>query len=83
MVMPSWAPESWVDSDRSAASVPPAPGSPASAACSIADRSTVTKANSAATNAPHAAIRAKLSTTRSTWVTMRHHAGLGTGGAQD
>ena len=55
-VMPTWAPESWVDSDRSAASTPLAPASPSAASCSTRDRSTVTNANSAATKTPQAAM---------------------------
>ena len=53
-VMPTWAPESCVDSERSAASTPMAPESPSAASCSTRDRSTVTNANSAATKTPHA-----------------------------
>ena len=53
-VMPTWAPESCVESDRSAASTPMAPESPSAASCSTRDRSTVTNANSAATKTPHA-----------------------------
>ena len=52
--MPSWAPESWVDSDRSPARTPMAPRSPAAARCSTGPRSTVTRLNSAATNSPQA-----------------------------
>jgi hypothetical protein len=57
MVMPSWAPLSWVESERSAFSVPAAPLSPAAAPRSTVARSTVTKENSAATKTPHANIR--------------------------
>ena len=57
-VMPTWAPESWVDSERSACCTPRAPSSPSAAARSTLGRSTVTKENSAATNRPQAATRA-------------------------
>ena len=59
-VMPTCAPESWVDSDRSAFWTPAACASPASAARSTAPRSTVTNANSAATNTPQARISSRL-----------------------
>ncbi len=55
-VMPTWAPESCVERLRSAASTPFAPVSPSAAACSTRDRSTVTNANSAATNTPQRTI---------------------------
>ena len=57
-VMPTWAPESWVDSERSASWTPRAPSSPSAAARSTLGRSTVTKENSAATKSPQAATRA-------------------------
>ena len=56
MVMPTCAPESWVESVRNAARIPLAPVSPSAASCSTLDRSTVTNENSAATNTPQAAI---------------------------
>ena len=57
-VMPTWAPESCVDSERSASWTPRAPSSPEAAARSTLGRSTVTRENSAATNRPQAATRA-------------------------
>ena len=51
-VMPTWAPESWVDSERSACCTPRAPASPSAGGLLDRDRSTVTKENSAATNTP-------------------------------
>src|SRR3954447_22292895 len=56
IVIPTWAPESWVESDRSACWTPRAPVSPAAAAWSTLRRSTVTNENSAATKTPHARI---------------------------
>src|SRR6478735_9046437 len=56
IVMPTWAPDSWVDRERSAFCRPWAPLSPAWAAWSTWPRSTVTKENSAATNTPQARI---------------------------
>ena len=49
-VMPTWAPESWVESERTAARTDPAPRSPPAAARSTVDRSRATRENSAATN---------------------------------
>ena len=49
MVMPSWAPESWKDSSRSARRTVRARGRPRRPAASISARSTVTSENSAAT----------------------------------
>ena len=54
-VMPTWAPESWVESDAQRRLHAGGRGVAASAARSTWLRSTVTKANSAATNMPHAA----------------------------
>src|SRR3712207_12987 len=54
--MPSWAADSWVDSDRSAVTTPPAPASPARAASSARPRSTVVRENSAATKKPVSAV---------------------------
>ncbi len=56
-VMPSWAPDSWVDSVRRAARTPAEPWSPSATWRSTVARSTVTRENSNATNAAHAAIR--------------------------
>ena len=70
-VMPTWAPESWVDSDLRASCTPRAPSSPLAAARSTSVRSTVTKANSAATNRPQAAIRAREARRRRRGVTTR------------
>ena len=62
-VIPTWAPDSWVESDCAAPSAAPAPReSPAAASCSTWARSTVTKENSAATKTPHAATSASAST---------------------
>ena len=54
MVMPTWAPESWVESDRRARCTPAAAASPSAAARATLVRSTVTKENSAATKTPAA-----------------------------
>ena len=54
IVMPTWAPDSCVDSERRARSTPAAGASPSSAARATLDRSTVTKENSAATKTPAA-----------------------------
>ena len=54
-VMPTCAPDSWVERLRSATCTPAAARSPPSTARSTLLRSTVTNANSAATNIPHAA----------------------------
>ncbi len=59
IVIPSWAPLSWVESERRAFRVPAAPWSPASASRSTVARSTVTNENSAATKTPQASIRKK------------------------
>src|SRR6478735_640787 len=56
IVMPTWAPDSWVDRDRSAFCRRWARASPAAAARSTWLRSTVTKENSAATKMPQATI---------------------------
>ena len=48
MVMPSWAPESWNDSSRSALRTVRAVASPRVGLLSISARSTVTRENSAA-----------------------------------
>ncbi len=56
-VMPTCAPESWVERDFRARCTPWAPVSPLEAAFSTALRSTVTRANSAATKMPHASTR--------------------------
>ena len=56
-VIPTCAPESWVERERNASWTPSALESPAAAARSTLPRSTVTKANSAATKTPHAAMR--------------------------
>ena len=54
-VMPTWAPESCVESAAQRRRARPrAPASPSAAARSTVARSTVTNENSAATNAPHA-----------------------------
>ena len=63
-VMPTWAPESWVESDRRAVWTPAAPASPSSTARSTRLRSTVTKANSAATKIPHATTSSNEMTSR-------------------
>ncbi len=55
-VMPTCAPDSWVDRERRARCTPIAPASPSAAAWSTLLRSTVTKANSAATKTPQAAM---------------------------
>ena len=54
IVMPTWAPDSWVDSERSARWMPAAEASPSAAARATLVRSTVTKENSAATKRPAA-----------------------------
>ena len=56
-VTPIWAPESWVDRDRSARRTPSACRSPSLAAFSTAARSTATRAYSAAPKTPHASTR--------------------------
>ncbi len=58
-VMPSWVPESWKDSSRSAVTTARARRSPSAAARSASARSTVTRPNSAATKKPLARIRRK------------------------
>ncbi len=58
-VMPTWAPESWVESERRARWTPIAPASPSAAAWSTLLLSTVTKANSAATKTPQAAMSSR------------------------
>ena len=70
-VMPTWAPESWVDSERSASWTPRAPSSPSAAARSTLGRSTVTRENSAATKRPQAATRASETSSRRRGVTTR------------
>ena len=55
-VMPSWAPESWKVSRRTAFRAPSAPRSPAAAARSRSPRSTVVRENSAATNTAQARV---------------------------
>ena len=57
IVMPTWAPESWVDSERRARWTPAAGASPAAAARATLLRSTVTNENSAATKTPAATTR--------------------------
>ena len=80
-VIPTWAPDSWVERLRSARWSPCAPESPAAASCSTWARSTVTKENSAATKTPHAATSASASTSSNREVvTVRLSlAGAGTG----
>ncbi len=56
-VMPSWAPDSWVDRRFRAGTIRRAPRSPSVARRSTSARSTVTRENSAATNRALAAIR--------------------------
>ena len=56
-VMPTCAPDSWVDSDLSALSTPTADASPVFGRRATLDRSTVTNENSAATKNPAAATR--------------------------
>ena len=68
-VMPTWAPDSCVESDRRALCTPCAAWSPASAARSTWARSTVTNANSAATKTPQAAINSSARARRSRSVT--------------
>src|SRR3954466_9017157 len=63
--MPTCAPDSWVESERSACWSPRAPLSPAAAACATLLRSTVTNENSAATNTPQAAIRSSAASSSS------------------
>ncbi len=58
-VMPTCAPDSWVDKPRSAFWTPCAATSPAAAARSTWPRSTVTNANSAATNSPQERISSR------------------------
>ena len=57
IVIPTWAPDSWVDRERIATRTPSAAVSPSFAARSTCLRSTVTNANSAATKTPQIAIR--------------------------
>ncbi len=57
-VMPSWAPDNWKASARTALSTPSAPRSPSSTARSTALRSTVVSENSAATNTAQASVSA-------------------------
>ncbi len=68
-VMPSCAPESWKVSDRTAASAPGAPGTPRSTASSSAERSTVVRENSAATNTPQARVSTRATPSSRTSVT--------------
>src|SRR3546814_3029425 len=75
-VMPTWARESWVESDLSATWTATAPESPDLAARSTRLRSTVTKANSAATNTPQARISSSAAASRSHSVIVAlHHRG--------
>ena len=71
MVIPTCAPESWVESVRRASWTPLAPASPAAAARSTLPRSTVTKANSAATKSPQIAIIANATSRSSHGVTLQ------------
>ena len=80
MVMPSCAPDSCVDSVRSADRTPRERRSPPAAACSTTARPTVTKENSAATKAPHVATRRRLTRTRSHSVTGHPIVGRRAGG---
>ncbi len=68
-VIPTWAPESWVESARTARSTPSARRSPASTARSTADRSTLTRENSPATNRAVPMVRSTPRPTRSHSVT--------------
>jgi hypothetical protein len=70
-VMPTWAPDSWVESDRRALCTPCAAWSPAWASRSTWERSTVTNANSAATKTPQAAISSSARARSSRSVTAR------------
>ena len=70
IVMPSWAPESWNDSSRSALRTVRATRSPASAWRSISARSTVTSENSAATKAAFATVNSTNASSGNSCVSM-------------
>lgn len=70
IVMPSWVPDSWKDSLRSASTTLRALRSPSAAARSAAGRSTVTRPNSAATKKPFARIRRKAAASSSNGALM-------------